>query len=305
VALAVAGGVVVLGGAGALFGLVWAAAGVAAGPFVALAAVAVVQGLATPDPANLLSAGGHREALRLVEEQLPAWRLAARLWPGPFRDALAVQLMNRSMALSAAHRHGEALAAAEQSVAISRSLAGARPRKRSPGLAYALNNLSYPLRTAGRQEEALAAAVEAAELYRALAEDSPRKYRYCLANSLGTKAELLATAGRPGQALTATSEAAGLYQDMSPADHTASGAAEVLFLHGLLLCGASRHREAARSLAQAWHLAARHAGHEPAFDPAVFRTAYHADPAAFLATWHAVTGTAPPSWLTSNNDTPA
>jgi tetratricopeptide (TPR) repeat protein len=272
---------------------------------VGLAAVAVVRGLTTPDPADLLQARGHREALRLVEEQLPAWRLAARLWPGQFRDALAVQLMNKSMALRAAHRHGEALAAAEQSVTIFRSLAATRPGQPSSGLAFALNNLSYPLRAAGRQEEALAAAVEATGLYRALVAGSPRKYRHSLASSLGTQAELLAGAGRPGLALAATSEATGLYQDIRPADRSASGAAEVLFLHGQLLCEASRHREAARSLAQAWHLAARPAGHDPAFDPAVFRTAYHADPATFLAAWHAVTGTAPPSRLTTDNDTPA
>ncbi len=65
---------------------------------------------------------------------MPAWRLAARIWPGQFRDALAVQLMNKSMALLAAHREGEALAAAEQGVAIFRSLAAARPGKPSPGL---------------------------------------------------------------------------------------------------------------------------------------------------------------------------
>ena len=105
VALAVAGGVVVLGGAGALRGPAWAAAGMVAGPVVGLAAVAVVWGLTTPDPADLLQAGGHREAPRLVEEQLPAWRLAARIWPGQFRDALAVQLMNKSMALLAVHWH--------------------------------------------------------------------------------------------------------------------------------------------------------------------------------------------------------
>jgi hypothetical protein len=100
----------------------------------------------------------------------------------------------------------------------------------------------------------LAAAVEAADLHRVLAEGNPRKYRYDLANSLGTQAELLAGAGRPSQALVATSEAAP-------------------------------------SLAQAWHPGARPAGQEPDFDPAVLRTAYRADPATFLATWHAVTGT--------------
>jgi tetratricopeptide (TPR) repeat protein len=176
--------------------------------------------------------------------------------PGQFRDALATQLMNRSMALLAARRHGEALASAEQSVAIFRSLAAARPGQPLPGLAFALNNLSYPLRAAGHQEEALAAAMEATGLYRALAKGSPRKYRYSLANSLGTQAELLAAAGRTSLALAVASEAADLYQGMRPAHRSASGATQVLFLHGQLLCEASRHREAARSLARAWHLAA-------------------------------------------------
>jgi hypothetical protein len=283
----------------------YVALAVVAGSFVALVAIAVVRELATPDPADLLQEGEHREALRVVEEQLPAWRLAARIWPGQFREALAIQLMNRSMALLAARRHGEALAAAEQSVAIFRSLAAARPAQPSPGLAFALNNLSYPLRAVGRPAEALAAAVEATGLYCTLAKGSPRKYRYSLANSLGTQAELLAAAGRTSLALAAASEAADLYQGMLPAHRSASGAIQVLLLHGQLLCEASRHREAARSMARAWHLAARPAGPEPAFDRAVFRTAYHADPAAFLATWHAVTGAAPPSWLTSHDDTPA
>jgi tetratricopeptide (TPR) repeat protein len=300
VVLAVVGGAVVLGGAGALLGPAWAAAGLVAGPFLALAAIAVVQGLATPDPADLLQAGGHREALRLVDEQLPAWRTAARIWPGQFRDALATQLMNRSEALLAAHRDAEALAAAEQGVAIFRSLAAARPGKPSPDLAGALNNLSYPLRAAGRQDEALGAAGEAVGLYRALAAGRPRKYRYGLASSLGTQAELLTHAGRSGQALAAASEAAGHYQDMHPAGRAASGAAGVLFLHGQLLCEASRHREAAQSLARAWRLAGRHPTRQPGFDPAALSSAYQADPAGFLATWHAITGASPPSWLTQD-----
>jgi tetratricopeptide (TPR) repeat protein len=302
VVLAVVGGAVILGGAGALLGPAWAAAGLVAGPFLALAAIAVVQGLAAPDPADLLRAGRHREGLRLVDEQLPAWRTAARIWPGRFRDALATQLMNRSEALLAAHRDGEALAAAEQGVAIFRSLAAARPGKPSPDLAYALNNLSYPLRAAGRHDEALAAAAEAVGLYRTLAAGRPRKYRYRLANSLGTQAEMLTYAGRPGLALAAASEAAGHYQDMHPADRAASAAARVLFLHGQLLCEASRHREATQSLARAWRLGGRIAEHQPGSDPAVLRTVYHADPAGFLATWHAITGTSPPSWL--NQTTP-
>jgi hypothetical protein len=89
---------------------------------------------------------------------------------------------------------------------------------------------------------------------------------------------------------------------MHPAGRAASGAAEVLFLRGRLLCQASRHREASQSLARAWRLSGRIARHQPGFDPAVLRTVYHADPAGFLATWHAITGTSPPSWLTQDDN---
>ena len=75
--MAVVGGAAVLGGAGALLGPAWAAAGLVAGPFLALAAAAVVQGFAAPDPADLLQAGEHREALRLVDEQPRSSRIVA------------------------------------------------------------------------------------------------------------------------------------------------------------------------------------------------------------------------------------
>jgi len=228
--------------------------------------------------------------------------LAARIWPGQFRDALAVQLMNSSMVLLAAHREGEALAAAEQGVAMQRSLAAARPRKPAPGLAAALNNLSYPLRAVGRRGEALIAAGEAVRMYRGLAAANPRKYRYSLANSLGTQAELLAQAGQPGRALTATGEATRIYQDIRPANRDAAQASEVLFLHGQLLYEQSRHREAARSLARAWHLAGPQAGQEPSFDRAVLTAVYQADPAGFLAAWRAETGASPPPWLIADNN---
>lgn len=305
VVLVVVAGTAALGGAGLLLGPVWAAVGVVAGPFLALVVAAFVQGLAAPDPMDLVRAGRHREALRLVEEQIPGFRLAARIWPGQFRDALAVELMNKSMALLAAYREGEALAVVEQAAAICRSLAAARPGKPEPILAYALNNLSYPLRAVGRRDEALAAAREAVRAYRALATARPRKYRYSLATSLGTEAELLALAGQPGQALAATGEAARIYQNMRSANRAAPEAAEVLFLHGQILCEQSRPREATQPLARAWRLAAHKAGQEPAFDRAVLTAAYQADPAGFPRTWRTETGADPPPWLTGHHDPPA
>ena len=306
VMMTVAGGAMVLGGAGSLLGPGWAVAGVAAGPFAALAALSVVQVLTTPDPADLLQAGRHREVLSMLEQDMPAWRRMARIWPGQFRDALAHVLMNKSMALLEAHRDAEALAAAEQAVAIYRSLAAARPGKLAPDLAGALNNLSYPLCAASRREDAQAAAAEAVRLYRALAAARPGRYRLRLAGSLGTLAEVLAQAGQHHQALAATSEAAGIYQDanMRAADRASSDAAEVLFLHGQLLCSLSRHPEAARPLARAWHLAARRDHQHRGFDAAVLQTACRADPDAFHDAWRAETGAPPPSWVTSHDSAP-
>lgn len=307
VVLVVLGGAVVLGRLGALLGTGWAVAGVALGPFVSLAAASVVQVCTTPDPSELLQAGRHREALSVIAEEMPTLRLLARLWPSQFQDALAHRLMDKSMALLEAHRDGEALAAAEQSVTIYRRLAAARPGGPQPELARALNNLSYPLRAAGQRAEAEAAAAEAVRMYRALAAAHPRRYSHRLAGSLGTLAEVLAQSGEHDSALTATSEAAGLYQDakMRARDRSSSDAAEVLFLHGQLLCSLARHREAARPLAQAWHLAARQNHQEPGFDKVVLQTAYGADPAGFLDTWRAETGAPAPRWLTGHDSDPA
>jgi tetratricopeptide (TPR) repeat protein len=304
VTLVLVGGAVVLGGAGWPLGAAWAIAGLAAGPFIALIGASIVQALTTPDPSELLRAGRHREALAAIADELPTWRKLARIWPAQFRDALAQVLMNRSLALLAAHRDGEALAAAEQAVEIFRSLAAARPAKWAPDLASALNNFSYPLRAVGRLDEALAAAEESVQMRRALVGARPGKYRYDLAGSLGTQAEVLSLAGQHHQALAATTEAAVIYQDILATDRAASAAAEVLFLHGQLLARLSREREAAEPLARAWNLATRQDKQEPEFDRAVVETAYRADPARFLDTWRAETGTDPPAWLTDHYTAP-
>jgi tetratricopeptide (TPR) repeat protein len=303
VVLIVLGGAVVLGGAGLLLGPGWAVAGVAVGPFVSLAAASVVLVLARPDASELLQAGRHREALPVIAAEMPTLRLLARMWPGQFRDALAHRLMDKSMALLDAHRDGEALVAAEQSITIYRSLAADRPGGLAPELARALNNLSYPLRAAGRRDEAEVAAGEAVRMYRALAAARPRRYGRRLAGSLGTLAEVLVQSGERDRALAATSEAVGVYQDakMRAGDRASSDAAEVLFLHGQLLCGLARHREAALPLAQAWHLAARRNHQEPGFDKMVLQAAYRADPAGFLDTWRAEIGGPAPGWLTGHD----
>lgn len=118
---------------------------------------------------------------------------------------------------------------------------------------------------------------------RTLAEGRPGKHRYSLACSLGTLAELLSQAERRDDALAAASEAARIYQDVHPGSHAASEAAEVLALHGQLLCEASRYREAAQHLARGWRLADSRDRHNPGFGRAALKTAYDADPPVSLA----------------------
>ena len=232
--LAMLSGAAIGAGIGMLAGPAWAVAGVACGPLIVLVSASVLQTWTTPDPASLLHADQHREALSEISRTLPAWRTMARVWPGQFQDALANVLMTKSMALLAAHRQDEALAAAEEGVAIYRALAQARPGKQKAGLAAALNNLTYPLMATGRRDEAVHAAEEAVQRYRALTASSPRKYRYRLANSLGTQAEALQHAGRSAEALTATSESVGLYDGARLAGHDAHHAAAIWTLHARL-----------------------------------------------------------------------
>jgi tetratricopeptide (TPR) repeat protein len=301
--LALLVGAVVGAGAGSLLGPVWAVAGVVSGPFIALAVESAVEVFTTPDPAELLQAGRHREALAMIGESMPSWRAMARIWPGQFQDALAHVLIDKSMALLAAHREDEALAAAEQGMEIYRALAAPRRGKRMADLAFALNNLCYPLTAVGRRDEALGAAEEAVQVYRALARDRPKKYEYRLANSLGTQAEMLHHAGRSADAVAVTSEATRIYDGMRAGDRDAQNAAEVLFLHGRLLCILGRPGEAARPLARAWRMASQ-PERQPWFDQAVLDTAYRADPAAFRQTWRAQTGTDPPLSLTAHDGSP-
>lgn len=244
--LALIAGAAIGAGIGMLVGPAWAVTGVVCGPVIALFAESVVHASTTPDPANLLHAGQHREALAEISRTLPDWRRMARVWPGQFQDALANVLMTKSMALLAAHRQDEALVAAEEGVAIYRALAQARPRKQTAGLAAVLNNLTYPLMAAGRRDEAVHAAEEAVQLYRALAASRPRKYMPRLANSLGTLADALQNAGRSAEALAATSESVGMYDGMRLAGHDAHHAAAIRSLHTRLMSATSAATKSAR-----------------------------------------------------------
>jgi hypothetical protein len=59
----------------------------------------------TPDSADLLRAGRGLEALQRVKDQMPAWQLMARIWPGQFREAVAhLARGNRRGPAGLAHR---------------------------------------------------------------------------------------------------------------------------------------------------------------------------------------------------------
>jgi tetratricopeptide (TPR) repeat protein len=298
-------GAVVLGAAGALLGPLWAAAGVVAGPVVAVLAVSVGLLFTRPEPEDLLRAGRHREALPMLDAQMPDWRGMARIWPGQFRDTLASQLLYRSSALKGAMRSEEALVPAVEAVSIYRELAAARPGKFAPDLAKALIELSDRLRMVSRREEALAAAEEAERMCRALAAGRPGKYTDDLAESLINLGTLRSRAGRHGEALAAATEAAGIYRDIRPGGQAAINAARALFLQGRILCDLSRYAEAAAPLARGCHIAASQENPGiPGFIRPALQAAYRADPAVFLNVWHTETDGDPPPWLASQDGDP-
>jgi tetratricopeptide (TPR) repeat protein len=303
--LLVAGGAAVaLGAAGWLLGPGWAAAGVVAGPVAALVIAASWQAHARTGTADLLRAGRAGEALSRLDQELPSWRTAARIWPGQFRDALASQLVDRSFALRRCGRDAEAAAAAGEAVLAFRELAAARPRKFTAGLADVLYRVSYPLAAAGR-DKALAAAEEAVQLYRGLAAARPARYAPLLALSLTRQAILLASLGRPGDALAAATAATGLYQSTVAADRYPYSGAQALLVEGRVLCDLSRQREAARPLAQGWQAAASGDYQDLlCYARPALQTACQAGPAGFISTWRAETGTEPPDWLTRPDSTP-
>jgi tetratricopeptide (TPR) repeat protein len=293
------GAAVALGAAGWRLGPVWAVAGVVAGPFAALLIASVWRVHATVGATDLLRLGRAHEALSRLEQEMPSWRTLARIWPGQFRDALAIRLLDRSIVLKECGQVAEAVAAAEEAVLIFRDRAAARPRRFTPGLADALYRLSFPLSAATRREEALTATEEAVQIYRGLATADPARYLSHLAASLNREAILLIWLERPGEALDAVTEAADIYQDAIPASQYDYSAAQALLIHGRLLCDQSRWREATHLLARGWQRAASR-DHRDLLAHArpALKAAYHADPDAFISAWRAETGSEPPGWLT-------
>jgi len=236
---------------------------------------------------------------------MPSWRTAARIWPGQFRDALAIRLMDQAFALHECGRDAEAAAVAGEAVLTYRELAAARPQKFTAGLADALYRASYLLGAVAGREEALAAAEEAVRLSRGLAAARPAQHAPLLAMSLTKQAILLAGMSRLDDALAAATDAAGVFQTAVPADQYQYSAAQAQLVQGRVLCDLSRPGEAARPLARGWQLAASRDYQDLlSFARPALKTAYEADPDGFAGTWHAETGTETPDWLTRPGGAP-
>jgi tetratricopeptide (TPR) repeat protein len=280
-----------------LLGPLWVIAGVVAGPVIALLAVGVVYGLATPDPVTLLSKGRPDQAASQIHSRMRALRTLARMWPGQWREAPASDLILLSAALHAMHRDAEALGAAADAVAIYQGLAAERPDKYTRGLADALDRQSRLLAAADRPAEALAAMEVAARLYRNLAA-ADRSYLPVLAESLDCQADWLAEIGKDSDATAVAHEATVIYQDRLPWSKSACRAARGVLLEGETLCRQGRYREAAKLLAQGWHMADPTHQQDALWQAApALRAAYRADPGNFAAVWHAEAGGEPPDWL--------
>jgi hypothetical protein len=83
-------------------------------------------------------------------------------------------------------------------------------------------------------------------------------------------------------------------------------AAQALLLKGRLLAASARYREAAGSLARAWHLAVSREQQDLAATAAeALRAAYRADPAAVLEAWRAEADGEPPDWLAGPPPSPS
>jgi hypothetical protein len=134
-------------------------------------------------------------------------------------------------------------------------------------------------------------------LYRTLAAADPR-YLPVLAESLDCQADWLADMGKENDAAAAVSQATAIYQDRLPWSKTACRPARGVLLEGELLCRQGRYREAAKLLAQGWHMADPKHQQDALWQAApALRAAYRADPDGFVAVWHAETGGEPPDWL--------
>jgi tetratricopeptide (TPR) repeat protein len=281
-----------------LLGPLWTIAGVVAGPPVTLLGYAVVRTSRNTDPAVHLNNHEPHLALAELDRSLESLRFSARLWPGQFRDPLALYLLLRAEALQELGREAQALAPAAEAVGIYQVLAAEKPRKFTPGLAAALDRQARLLAAADRLAEAVAAAEVAVRLYRNLAASAPGTYLPDLACSLTGQARWLSDMDLAGPALAAAAEAAVICQDQLPAADMPSCAAEALLLKGRLLTGQDRYSEAVRPLAAGWQLAAgqRRPGLLSSATPAL-RAVYRADQAALARAWRAETGHDPPDWL--------
>jgi hypothetical protein len=299
-AILVAGTVAFGAAAWLLLGPVWTIAGVLIGPLITIAVVAGVRMVTMPDAATLLSNDKPDQAIARLRNEMPSWRTLARIWPSQFRDALANRLIVQSGALQAMNRDEEALRTADEAVAIYQDLAAERPGKYAPDLADALDHQSRLLAADDRLAEALTAMRVAVRLYRNLASADPERYLPPLAECLTCEAGWLAEIELPGDALAAVHEATDICQDKLPWQQLPSCAARAMLLEGELLCGQTRHRDAARLLAKGWRMAAGQDLQDVLRNatPAI-RAAYRADPAHFTAMWHAETGAEPPDWLTT------
>jgi hypothetical protein len=79
---------------------------------------------------------------------------------------------------------------------------------------------------------------------------------------------------------------------------SAKRVARGMLLDGELLCRQGRYREAAKLLAQGWHMADPKHQQDALWQAApALRAAYRADPDNFVAVWHAETGGEPPKWV--------
>ncbi len=281
-----------------LFGPLWAIAGVVAGPPLALGAYSVAMVYTDPDPVALLKANEPYQALTEVQRALPSWRGLARIWPGQFREPLAINLLMKAEALDGLHRQADALGAAAEAVAIYQVLAAEEPRKFTPGLAGALDRQAWLLAAGDRRAEAIAAVTVAVRLYTNLTASEPRKYLPVLAESLTRQAQWLSEMDLGGQALAAASEAAAICQDRLAREELPRCTAQALLLQGRLLAGQARYREAVRPLARGWQIAAGQQRQDLLTSAArALKAAYAADQAGFAAAWRAETGGEPPDWL--------
>jgi tetratricopeptide (TPR) repeat protein len=289
----VAAGAVVMGGAGWLRSPAWAAGGVLAGPFIALAAYAGLLTFLGPDPEELLEQCRWQDALAEADGHLPSRRWLAATSPGVFSDLLAVTLKQRAKALRGLRRYAEALPPAGEAVAIFRSLAAAKPRY-AADLADGLC-LLVTLQTATENpEQAVATAAEAVGAYRDLAAARPGQFLPLLAKALTDQATALSWAGRDDDALSSAREAERIYDDTSAWRQHPDDAAAAWLCEALILARGSRHRDAVRSLARAWQIPGQCDRPQPDFLKQAITALHLAYQDQFTSAWRAETGTDPP-----------